>query len=94
VTCVPTTAADLTAVRHVPGPAPRSARATIALPLAAIALTASLAGGIVGAAATVAVPTLTRDRAAEQAQWLDLVEELEEAARRDDLWQARYPALR
>ena len=65
-----------------------------AIPLIAVALAASLAGGAVGAAAAVAAPGLTRDPAAEQARWLEFVEQLEEAIRLDDLWQQQHPEPR
>ena len=68
---------------------PRPKRGSI--PLVAVALAASLAGGIVGAAATVAVPNLTRDPAAEQAKWLEFADQFERAIRWDDLWKQMHP---
>jgi hypothetical protein len=61
------------------------------MPLVAVALAAALTGGVMGAAAAIAAPTLTRDHAAEQARWKAYVVELEEAIRRDDRWQLLHP---
>jgi hypothetical protein len=61
------------------------------MPLVAVALAAALTGGVIGAAAAVAAPSLTRDHAAEQARWKEYVVQLEEAIRRDDRWQLKHP---
>ena len=61
-------------------------------PLAAVALAAALAGGIVGGAVTaVAAQTVFDDRAAEQARIIQLAEQLKYAIRWDDLHRQMYP---
>lgn len=61
-------------------------------PLATVALAASLAGGIVGVAATaVAAQTVFTDQAAEQARLLQFADQLTYAHRWDDLQRQMYP---
>ena len=73
-------------------PASRTARVSLAKPLAAVALAAALAAGIVGGAVTaVASQTVFNDRAAEQARLLQFAEQLEYAQQWDDLHRQMYP---
>ena len=61
-------------------------------PLAAVALAAALAGGIVGGALTaVASQTVFHDRAAEQARLVQFADQLKYALRWDDLHRQMYP---
>jgi hypothetical protein len=94
MTSIDTTAPQFGAVanhgRTSSSEAPRRSRA----PLAAVALAASLVGGIVGVAGTVVVPTLTRDAATEHALLLELIEQVEAAAGRDAVWKAMNPEPR
>ena len=61
-------------------------------PVASVALAASLAGGIVGVAATaVAAQTVFNDRAAEQARLVHFADQLTYALRWDDLQRQMYP---
>jgi len=61
-------------------------------PLAAVALAAALAGGIVGGALTaVASQTVFHDRAAEQARLVQFADQLKYALRWDDLYRQMYP---
>jgi hypothetical protein len=61
-------------------------------PLAALALAAAVAGGIVGGAVTaVASQTVFSDRAAEQARIVQFAEQLKEAQRWDDLYRQMHP---
>ena len=73
-------------------PTSRTARVSLANPLAAVALAVALAGGIVGGAVTaVASQTVFNDRAAEQARLLQFAEQLKYAQRWDDLHRQMYP---
>jgi hypothetical protein len=66
--------------------------ATTINPLAAVALAAAVAGGIVGGALTaVASQTVFSDRAAEQARLVEFREQLKEAQRWDDLYRQMHP---
>ena len=61
-------------------------------PLAAVALAAAVAGGIVGGALTaVTSQTVFNDRAAEQARLVQFAEQFKEALRWDDLHRQMYP---
>jgi Na+(H+)/acetate symporter ActP len=61
-------------------------------PVAAVALAASLAGGIVGVAATaLATQAVFNDQAAEQARLLQFADQLTYALRWDDLQRQMYP---
>lgn len=61
-------------------------------PLAALALAAAVAGGIVGGALTaVASQTVFNDRAAEQARLVQFAEQLKEAQRWDDVYRQMHP---
>jgi hypothetical protein len=73
-------------------PASRTARVSLANPLAAVALAVALAAGIVGGAVTaVASQTVLHDRAAEQARLLQFAEQLKYAQQWDDLHRQMYP---
>jgi hypothetical protein len=61
-------------------------------PVATVALAASLAGGIVGVAATaLATQAVFNDQAAEQARLLQFADQLTYALRWDDLQRQMYP---
>jgi hypothetical protein len=67
-------------------------RRNVLSPLAAVALAAAVAGGIVGGAVTaVAAQTVFNDRAAEQARLLQFAEQLRYAQQWDDLHRQMYP---
>ena len=67
-------------------------RRNVLSPLAAVALAAAVAGGIVGGAVTaVAAQTVFNDRAAEQARLLQFAEQLKYAQQWDDLHRQMYP---
>jgi hypothetical protein len=69
-----------------------SGRRTSLSPLAAVALAAAVAGGIVGGALTaVASQTVFNDHAAEQARLVQFAEQLKYALRWDDLHWQMYP---
>jgi hypothetical protein len=73
----------------------RVGRRTISLSLAGVALAASLAGGIVGSAATaVASQTVFDDRAAESARLVQFAEQFKYALRWDDLYRQMYPYVK
>ena len=70
-------------------------RRNVLSPLTAVALAASLVGGIVGAAATaVAAQTIFNDQAAEQARLVQFAEQFKYALRWDDLQRQMYPYAR
>ena len=74
------------------GTTPRTASRKGLGPLATVALAASLAGGIVGGAATaVAAQTVFNDGDAEQARLVQFAEQLEYALRWDDLYRQTHP---
>jgi hypothetical protein len=60
-------------------------------PLIAVALTAFLGGGALGAGSAIAVPALTADRTAEYARWQDFAEQLRAAIKWDERWQLMHP---
>ena len=73
----------------------RNGRRTIPLSLAGVALAASLAGGIVGGAATAAATqTVFNDRTAENARLVQFAEQLKYALRWDDLYRQMYPYVK
>jgi hypothetical protein len=70
----------------------RTARISFANPLAAVALAAALAGGILGGAVTaVASQTVFHDRSAEQARLIQFADQFKYALRWDDLHRQMYP---
>ncbi len=73
-------------------PTSRTARVSLANPLAAVALGLALAAGIVGGAVTaIASQTVFHDSAAEQARLVQFAEQLKYAQRWDDLNRQMYP---
>jgi hypothetical protein len=77
------------------GATPRTGSRKALGPLATVALAASLAGGIVGVAATaVAAQTVFNDRAAEQARLVQFADQLKYALRWDDLYRQMYPYVK
>ena len=77
------------------GTTPRSGSRKALGPLATVALAASLAGGIVGGAATaVAAQTVFNDQAAEQARLVQFAEQFKYALRWDDLHRQMYPYVK
>jgi hypothetical protein len=77
------------------GATPHTGRRKALGPLATVALAASLAGGIVGSAATVAAAqTVFNDRAAEQARLVQFADQLKYALRWDDLRRQMYPYVK
>ena len=77
------------------GTTPRRGSRKALGPLATVALAASLAGGIVGGAATaVAAQTVFNDRAAEQARLVQFADQLTYALRWDDLHRQMYPYVK
>ena len=74
------------------GPQSATGRRATLNPLAALALAAAVAGGIVGGALTaVASQTVFNDRAAEQARLVQFAEQLKEAQRWDDVYRQMHP---
>lgn len=91
MTTIETTVPAPAAVRHQRQQTSGEGRTRSAFPLAALGLAAALGGGILGAAAAMAVPDLVRDPAAEEARWIEFAERFERAIRVDDLWQQMHP---
>jgi hypothetical protein len=76
-------------------PAASGRRPKVLSPLVSVALAASIAGGIVGGAATaIAAQTVFNDRAAEQARLVQFADQLKYALRWDDLYRQMYPYVK